>query len=338
MHRWNWATTATLLLALGCADGPAPTAPDAAPARAAIQGWTRIRLPLQDATAINDKGMIVGYLKNVGAWWYNGTLTQLPRPAQPYTIYWAFGLSEKGQVVGAKFGGNSANYRGLYWATPSTNPVDVGDLGGVSTQAMDVNSSSTVVGVSRASNGQWHAFAWDPTTGIRDLHPAGYLSSTALRVNEKGYIVGFADSPGPMVHRDGIRWDPDGTVNVIQSSTNTIESGLYGLNRLGDASGQNPSFGATIYFFDGTVQFVGGPLGVKSARSITDLYRVVGYWINGSNQTKPWTSRKGQETQLPLLANESGTAADVNSCGLVVGMSMFGTTYAGTLWKPSVCD
>jgi hypothetical protein len=127
-------------------------------------------------------------------------------------------------------------------------------------------------------------------------------------------------------------------VNVIQGTTNTIQAGLYGLNRFADASGQNPSFGATIYFFGGGVQFVGGPLGVKNARSLTDLYRVVGYWINASNQTKPWTSRKGVETELPLLPAESGTAADANSCGWVVGISMFGNAYAGTLWKPSICD
>jgi hypothetical protein len=77
---------------------------------------------------------------------------------------------------------------------------------------------------------------------------------------------------------------------------------------------------------------------VKNARSLTDLYRVVGYWINASNQTKPWTSRKGVETELPLLPAESGTAADANSCGWVVGISMFGNAYAGTLWKPSICD
>ena len=116
------------------------------------------------------------------------------------------------------------------------------------------------------------------------------------------------------MHRDGIRGDPDGTVN-IHSTTNSLNSGLFGLNRWGDASGQNPSFGATIFFFDGTLQFVGGPFGVKQARSITDLYRVVGTWIHPTNALKPWTSRKGVETLLPVGTTESGSAADANNCG-----------------------
>ena len=70
---------------------------------------------------------------------------------------------------------------------------------------------------------------------LRQL-PPGYLSSPAMRVSDSGYIAGFADSPGPLVHRDGIRWDPDGTVNM-HSATNTLNSGLFGLNRWGDTSG-----------------------------------------------------------------------------------------------------
>ena len=102
--------------------------------------------------------------------------------------------------MGYKFGGNSANYGALYWPTPTSTPVELPDLGGISTFAQDVNSLSSVVGVSRAPNGQWHAFKWSSSGRIIDLHSPGYLSSTAMRINDAGYIVRFADSPGPMAH------------------------------------------------------------------------------------------------------------------------------------------
>ncbi|MEO8635250.1 MAG: hypothetical protein ABI587_08235 [Gemmatimonadales bacterium] len=331
------------LLLAACAPGSElPSAPASVAAlRATASGYTRIELPLQDAWGVNDNGLIVGYVKGVGAYWLNGTRKVLLPPAPPYHTYMAANVSEKGSVVGSKFGGNNANYRALFWPTVTSAPIELPDLGGVSTQAMDVNSPSVVVGVSRAVNGQWHAYKWTKSGGMIDLHPKGYLSSTAMRINDEGYIVGFADSPGPTAHRDGIRWRPDGTIDV-HSTADPVKSGLYGLNSVGDASGQNPSFGATIYWLDNSLQFVGGPLGIPQARALTDLYRVVGTWTDPNNMLKPWTSRKGIETLLPIGATESGSTADANTCGWVVGWSYFqtGTNYtmAGTLWKPSNCD
>ena len=331
------------LLLAGCsASSELPSAPAIdAGLRANAPGYTRVKLPLQDATGVNDSGVIVGYVKGVGAYWINGTRRVLPPPAPPYTTYWASNISESGGIVGYKFGGNSANYGGLFWPTATSAPVQLPHLGGVSTQALDVNSTSVVVGVSRSPLGQWHAFKWSSSGGIVDLHPAGYLSSTAMRINDAGYIVGFADSPGPMAHRDGIRWRPDGTID-IHATSDPVKSGLFGLNRAGDAAGQNPSFGATIYWLNNTLQFVGGPLGVQQARALTDLYRVVGVWVDPMNGQKPWTSRKGVETLLPVATTESGWTADANTCGWVVGWSYYqvGTSYtmAGTLWKPSNCD
>ncbi len=335
-------TLAGLLLA-GCAGGSElPSAPgNSAELRTNGPGYSRLKLPLQDATGVNDNGIIVGYVKGVGAYWENGIRRVLPLPAQPYHNFWASNISEKGSIVGYKFGGNNANYGGLFWPTPTSTPIELPHLGGVSTQALDVNSPSVVVGVSRSGNGQWHAFKWTKSGGIIDLHPAGYLSSTAMRINDAGYIVGFADSPGPAVHRDGIRWRPDGTIDVF-STSDPVYSGLFGLNSAGDASGQNPSFGATIYWLDNSLQFVAGPLGIRQARALTDFYRVVGFWTDPNGYMKPWTSRKGVEALLPVGATESGWAADANNCGWVVGWSYYqvGSSYtmAGTLWKPNICD
>ncbi len=300
--------------------------------------WTRVRLPLADAWAINDKGVVVGYTKNVGAWWYNGTLKQLPVPAQPYTTYLGSNVSENGQMVGLKY--YNGKYRALYWKDPSVSPMDLGDLGAGSSQSLDVNDDGIVVGVSRnPGNNEWHAFKWSSGVGMVDINPPGYLTSSAIRINNKGVIAGSADiQDASGFHRDAIRWNPDGTITILQSTTNTINSGAYGLNSLGDASGQNPSFGPTIWFAGGGTSFFPSALGAKSARGLNDHYRMVGYYIDATNATQPWTSLKGAEMTLPIAATEFGTAADVNNCGLTVGQSTFNHVYAGTLWKPSLCD
>ncbi len=95
---------------------------------APTNNWTRVRLPLQDAWGVNDHGIVVGYTKNVGAWWYNGTLKQLPVPAQPYSMYMASNVSEDDRMVGMKY--LNGKYRALYWKTPTSGPIDLGDLGG----------------------------------------------------------------------------------------------------------------------------------------------------------------------------------------------------------------
>ncbi|MEO8199038.1 MAG: hypothetical protein ABI679_00820 [Gemmatimonadota bacterium] len=306
-------------------------------AHAPTNNWTRVRLPLADAWGVNDQGVIVGYTKNVGAWWFNGTLKQLPVPAQPYSTYMASNVSEDNRMVGMKY--LNGKYRALYWKKPTAAPIDLGDLGGGSSQSNDVNSDGVVVGVSRAApNNEWHAFKWVDGIGMVDIHPKGYLTSAAMRINDKGYIVGFADMATPTYHRDAIRWDPDGSIVILLSTTNTINAGAYGLNRMGDASGQNPSFGPTVWFQGGGTTFYPSALGAKSARSLSDLYRMAGYYIDSTNATKPWTSLKGLEATLPIGATEFGTAADVNTCGWVVGVSTFGTVYSGTLWKSWTCD
>ncbi len=341
MGRLFLRVLAAATILAGCQPDRDPAGPEPAAGVAALGpsgAYTRVRLPLQDAWAVNDRGTIVGYVKGVGAWWSNGQRRVLPSPAAPYSSYYAGNVSEDDRMVGASY--YAGKYRALYWAAPTFAPIDLGHLGSGSAQALDVNSSGVVVGVSRApyAGDEWHAVRWQKGGALVDIHPPGYLTSTALRINDNGVIVGFADMATPGYHRDAIRWEPNGTITVIQATTSGISSGAYGLNAMGDASGQNPSFGPTIWFSDGTTRFFPSSLGAQSARGVNGKYRMVGYYQDPNNQIKPWTSVKGVEMTLPVAANESGSAADVNECGWIVGWSYFGATMTGTLWQPAACD
>lgn len=338
MRRRFMLTTFAGMLLIGCGTGEESTGvPVSADLRALTPGYTRIDVGMQDAWAINDKGMVVGNIKGLGAWWYNGTRRALPAPAGPWGNYFASNISEDGRIVGASY--YLGKYRALYWDSPTAAPIDLGELGS-SAQALDVNSKGIVVGVARAPNAgnEWHAVIVKPGGTMVDINPPGYLTSSAVRINDNGVIVGFADMTTPAYHRDAIRWETDGTITILQSTANSINSGASGLNTMGDASGQNPSFGPTVWFDQGGVQFFPSTLGARNARGLNDKYRMVGWYIDPNGYAKPWTSLKGVEMTLPVAPTEGGNAADVNSCGWIVGWSHFGTRMAGTLWKPSNCD
>lgn len=340
MRRRLLLTVLAGLLAAGCESGDNPTDSDLSPAvHALAPGYSRIDLQMQDAWGVNDNGMIVGYVKGVGAWWYLGVRRSLPAPQLPWSSYYASNISEDNRISGAQAINGGAKYRALYWKTPTSSPIDLGDLGSGSAQAMDVNSHGILVGVSRApyASNEWHAFRWENGV-MADINPKGYFASSAMRINDDGVIVGFADMGTPQWHRDAIRWEPNGAITILQSTTNTLNSGAFGLNAMGDVSGQNPSFGPVVWFNGGGVQFFPSALGAQQARGLNDKYRMVGSHPDPTAGQKAWTSLKGVEMTLPVQPTESAAAADVNSCGWIVGWSFYGNRMTGTLWKPNNCD
>lgn len=215
MRRRLLLTVLAGLLAAGCESGDNPTDSDLSPAvHALAPGYSRIDLQMQDAWGVNDNGMIVGYVKGVGAWWYLGVRRSLPAPQLPWSSYYASNISEDNRISGAQAINGGAKYRALYWKTPTSSPIDLGDLGSGSAQAMDVNSHGILVGVSRApyASNEWHAFRWENGVMV-DINPKGYFASSAMRINDDGVIVGFADMGTPQWHRDAIRWEPNGAIN-----------------------------------------------------------------------------------------------------------------------------
>jgi probable HAF family extracellular repeat protein len=86
----------------------------------------------------------------------------------------------------------------LAWATPlaAWTIVDLGTLGGSSSEAWAVSNSGVVVGASRVPSGFAHAFLWHPNTGsMTDLGTLGGQTSAAVAIDDLGHIVGSSTLP-----------------------------------------------------------------------------------------------------------------------------------------------
>jgi probable HAF family extracellular repeat protein len=77
--------------------------------------------------------------------------------------------------------------------------VDLGTLGGDSSEATDLNESGQVVGISTTSAGQKKAFLWHDGK-MKNLGTLGGPTSHAARINDSGTVVGWSETPDGAVH------------------------------------------------------------------------------------------------------------------------------------------
>ena len=86
--------------------------------------------------------------------------------------------------------------------------IDLGTLGGTESRATSVNDSGQVVGYSKTSSGNTHAFSWTPAGGLIDLGTFGGAESRAVAVNNAGQVVGWAETSSGARH--AFAWTPAG--------------------------------------------------------------------------------------------------------------------------------
>ncbi len=156
-----------------------------------------------NGNAINDSGLIAGTAD------FGATGANVPRAFlyNPSNTTWtdlggiptatdneAFAINAAGQVVG--YSGdvnNDGEDHAVLWS--SGQVIQLGDLGGHSSEAWALNSFAQVVGSSAPTGGGAdHAFRWDTTHGIRDLNSlipegSGLTLQTAQGINDAGQIA-----------------------------------------------------------------------------------------------------------------------------------------------------
>jgi probable HAF family extracellular repeat protein len=179
-------------------------------------------------------------------WGSDGKAQALP-PLPGDTTSAATAINDKGQIVGISgrcgiaVGGVSAAHA-VIWENGV--PTDIGNLGGHQWNTPTaINNHGKVVGFSllagQDGTRNYEAFVWTKEDGIRSLgKPAGDIRSAAFGINDKDQIVGLSRG-GPFVFR-ALLWENG---QMIDLNTRTVAGSPYllyanDINDGGELAGQ----------------------------------------------------------------------------------------------------
>jgi len=168
------------------------------------------------ATAVNNKGQVVGWAENgvhdptcntsfqtlqfrAAIWQPDGTMQELP-PLPGDSTSAATAINDLGQVVGISgdcfiaVGFSSARHAVLW---QNGVPMDLGNIGGDAWNTpTEIRNDGTIIGFANTAPGlakSFVGFIWTPSSGMKSLGTLpGDLRSEALGINDKGQIVGLS--------------------------------------------------------------------------------------------------------------------------------------------------
>jgi probable HAF family extracellular repeat protein len=156
-------------------------------------------------------------------WQPNGAIREL-HPLQGDTVGFAFGMNEKGQVVGTSglcsntsIPPNVHGPHAVLWEADGS-PLDLGSLGGTLPNVADaINDRGEVVGASQFTDGTIHPFRWTKRTGMQDLgiFPGAVvtLPPCCHTINNKGEVVGFSID-GTTGNMRAVLWQNSGPIDL----------------------------------------------------------------------------------------------------------------------------
>ena len=220
--------------------------------------------------------------------------------------------------------------------------IDLGALGGDSSDARAINEGGQVVGQSDTVDGETHAFLWKADTGMQDLdNPYGY-NSWATAVNDLGQVVGSLNTGPPDYHWHEFFWEAGtgmreiGTLGGIWSVTQDINEGG---QVVGYAETEDDTAHAFLWEADTGMQDLGTldetVWDEKSlAFAINEGGQVVGEATASDGNEHAFLWEAGPGLQDLGAWGEESRAFDVNNSGQVVGRAaMLGEEYHAFLWE-----
>jgi probable HAF family extracellular repeat protein len=183
-------------------------------------------------------------------WERNDSVRQLA-PLDGDSVAWAFGINNRGQVVGAS--GVCANTspppyvsspHAVLWERDGT-PIDLGSLGGSSSGASAINNRGDVSGTSATAEGLVRPFLWTPEsrTLVQLDPPSGafpvVVNTCCKTINDRREIVGFmldADfNSHAFLWKDGVMVDLN---DLIPKDSPWMLQSAAGINDSGQIAGQ----------------------------------------------------------------------------------------------------
>jgi probable HAF family extracellular repeat protein len=228
---------------------------------------------------------------------------------------------------------------------PRYRIVDLGTLGGDTSNATAINDHGQVAGWSDTAGGNRHAFLYGSGV-IQDLGTlTGGSDSYATALNDRGQVVGYSGINGmgqqfPEIYQ-GFVWDQDGMKSLgalfcpCSYNDRYGASGGYGINDKGWIGGDSETVRGSwvlhaAFWHDGTLDDLGGGAGdwsISRLFGINAQGAVAGDYSADAGRQDVFDRRAslwrdGVRTDLGTLAGDaSSTALAVNARGAVVGWS-----------------
>jgi probable HAF family extracellular repeat protein len=300
------------------------------------------------ALAVNDNNQIVGRGATAsGAFlWENGVVTDLGGlPGS--TGAQAEDINVSGWIVGTS--SSSSGSRAVLWK-PKTGggyspPLDLGTLGGSSSEATAINGDGIIAGHSQLPGDVVsHAVIWD-ATGIHDIQTVQGGESFAWGINDVGQVVGQWNGPS---NQQAFRYTPTlpaGTQMQLLAGIGGPQGVALDINGTGKVVGwSEPAPGAALratMWEGGTVTDLGTLGGLSSAgTAIAGDGRVVGRSDTGVRRSGALQfvgfllTAEGMQNIGLSPGIDYAQAWDINANGWIVGESWAarGSGHA-TLWK-----
>jgi len=167
---------------------------------------------LSGASGVNASGAVVGLsytavpLQHAFLWTQAGGMQDLTPALTSIGGATATAVNAANEVVGYYFPNGSGNPVGFTW----TEAGGLQNLGPAGTVALAVNDARMVVGQSPNAGGYSHAFSWTENGGMMDLGTLGGTESTALGVNNLGWVVGTSLTNSKLDLLHAFLWTPAG--------------------------------------------------------------------------------------------------------------------------------
>jgi probable HAF family extracellular repeat protein len=209
-------------------------------------------------------------------------------------------------------------------APPEYSVVTLGFLGdGSESWAVGVNNSNQVVGVSYTTAdgyyGPHHGFLWENGV-MQDLGTLGGTRSYPTEINDRGQVVGWADTPDGALH--AFFWDKGsmqdlGPVAVSHWNLNRYTAAH--VNNRGQVIGNRPG-GGPFLWQDGVTQ----ELPLAAANGINNQGQVVGSVLSDSAgvlRTRAALWEDGVVTELGTLGGSGSSGTAISNSGWVAGVS-----------------